>query len=123
MFLVVSQQNPDPFYKQVTDQLKDAIARGALKPDDRLPSIREMAKELNVSEITIKRAYSDLEAEGVIFTRAGMGSFVANLHPDHLRREKLAAIRQELKKILQTGRAFGIGADEIASLVRELEKE
>ena len=79
MFIVISPLNPEPMYKQVTDQVKDAIAAGTLKLEDKLPSIREMSKELKISMITIKRAYSDLESEGYIFTRPGLGSFVAGI--------------------------------------------
>ena len=61
MFIVVSPMNPDPMYKQVTDQIKHAIAAGDLAPETRLPSIREMSRELRISAITIKRAYADLE--------------------------------------------------------------
>ena len=68
MFIVISPLNPDPMYKQVTDQIKDAIADGTLKPEAKLPSIREMSRELKISEITIKRAYADLENDGFIIT-------------------------------------------------------
>ena len=64
MFVALSASHPDPMYKQVTDQLKDAIASGDLKPNDRLPSVRELSEALNVSAITIKRAYADLETDG-----------------------------------------------------------
>jgi GntR family transcriptional regulator len=55
IFIVLSPLNPDPMYKQVIDQIKDAIAGGNLKPEDKLPSIREMAVALKISEITIKQ--------------------------------------------------------------------
>ena len=70
MFIVVSPLNPDPMYKQVADQIKDAIATKVLKPESKLPSIREMSKELKISIITIKRAYADLEKEGYIYIRS-----------------------------------------------------
>jgi len=120
VFIVISAQNPDPMYKQVIDQIKDAIADGVLKPDDRLPSIREMAKELRISEITIKRAYMDLESEGFIITRAGLGSFVANINKDSLREGKLAEILQDLNRILKTAEKVGITPDEIVSLIEGL---
>ena len=123
MFLVISPQNPDPLYKQVMDQLKDAVAGGSLKPGERLPSIREMAKELNISEITIKRAYTDLEAEGFIYTRAGLGSFVADLNQDRLRQDKLRQIQEELRRVLVAARRFGIKPDEVASLLEGLKEE
>ena len=82
MFIALSPSHPDPMYKQVTDQIKDAIASGDLEPNERLPSVRELAEALNVSAITIKRAYLDLETDGYILTRAGLGSFVAEVDRD-----------------------------------------
>jgi GntR family transcriptional regulator len=103
----------------VTDQIKDAIAGGILMPEEKLPSIREMTGELGISEITIKRAYSDLEQEGYIFTRSGLGSFVAEVNKEKLRKEKLAEIRQELKKILKSGEKFDISAEDIIKAIQE----
>ena len=123
IFLVISPQSPDPLYKQVMDQIKDGIAGGVLKHGERLPSIREMAKELNISEITIKRAYTDLEAEGFLYTRAGLGSFVADVDQDRLRQAKLREIREELRRVLLTARRFGIKPDEVAFLLEGLKEE
>ena len=123
MFIVISPRNPDPLYKQVTDQIKDAIADGVLKAQERLPSIREMSKELDISEITIKRAYTDLEAEGFIYTRAGMGSFVANLDMGRLRKEKLDEIRQDLRRLLRTAERSGISKAEVVRLLKDMQEE
>ena len=120
MFIVISPLNPEPMYKQVTDQVKDAIAAGSLKLEDKLPSIREMSKELKISMITIKRAYADLESEGYIFTRPGLGSFVADIGKEKLREEKLTEITREVRKILATGEKVNISADDVISIVREL---
>ena len=120
MFIVISPLNPEPMYKQVTDQVKDAIAAGTLKLEDKLPSIREMSKELKISMITIKRAYADLESEGYIFTRPGLGSFVADIGKEKLREEKLTEITREVRKILATGEKVNISADDVISIVREL---
>lgn len=118
MFIVIAPQNPDPMYKQVTDQIKDAIASGTLKPETKLPSIREMAKELKISMITIKRAYADLENEGYILTRSGLGSYVADINRDRLRDEKLAEIRTELIKILNAAARYDISAEDIFKSLR-----
>jgi len=123
MFIVVSPLNPDPMYKQVTDQIKQAIAGGELKPEEKLPSIREMAHELNISVITIKRAYADLENEGYIFTRPGMGSFVAHISPASLRREKLAEYRRELAGMLAGGEKYGIAVTDLMAILEELKGE
>ena len=122
MFIVVSPMNPDPLYRQVTDQIKDAIASGSLKAEAKLPSIREMSNELKISLITIKRAYADLEREGFIITRAGMGSFVADIDKDILRRERLAEIKTDLEKILKTGRKFGISVDDIVAVIKRVKE-
>ena len=123
MFIALSANNPDPMYKQVTDQVKNAIAAGDLKPNDKLPSIRELAEALKISAITIKRAYLDLEGEGYILTRAGIGSFVAEIDRERLRREKLTEFKAALKGILATGAKFGIRAEDIARLIREIQED
>lgn len=74
---VISQTDPRPLYQQVKDQLRHRIAVGELKPGEEIPSIRQLAADIRVSVITIKRAYLELELEGVITTRQGRGSFVA----------------------------------------------
>lgn len=119
MFIVISPLSPDPLYKQVTDQVKDAVAEGVLAPGERLPSIREMAKALKISAITIKRAYADLEQEGVIVTRAGLGSFVAEVDREGMKQEKLEEIREEIDRIIKAGARFGITPADVARLVRE----
>ena len=121
MFVVLSPAHPDPMYKQVTDQIKDAVASGDLKPNDRLASVRELSEALNVSAITIKRAYQDLETDGFILTRAGMGSFVAPVERDALRERKLAQVREDLRRLVQSSAKFGISAGDIARLARQIE--
>jgi GntR family transcriptional regulator len=122
LFIVVSHLNPDPMYKQITDQIKDAIASGELQPETKLPSIREMARELKISEITIKRAYSDLENGGFIITRSGLGSYVADISRDKLRQEKWQEIQKDILKICRTAEKFDISAREIIVLVKEIEE-
>jgi len=121
VFVVLSPAHPDPMYKQVTDQIKDAIASGDLKANDRLPSVRELSEALNVSAITIKRAYQDLEAAGFILTRAGMGSFVAPVERGALRERKLAELQDELRRLVRSSAKFGISADDIVRLTQQAE--
>jgi GntR family transcriptional regulator len=75
--VVISQTDPRPLYLQVKEQLRHHIAVGELAPGAEIPSIRQLAADIRVSVITIKRAYLELELEGVIQTRQGRGSFVA----------------------------------------------
>lgn len=121
MFVVLSPAHPDPMYKQVTDQIKDAIAGGDLQPNDRLPSVRELSEALKISAITVKRAYQDLETDGYILTRAGLGSFVAPIEREVLRARKLAELQEELRRIVRAGAKFGISAGDIVRLARQVE--
>ena len=119
IFIVISPVNPDPMYKQVTDQIKDAIATRQLKPNEKLPSIRKMSAELKISAITIKRAYADLENGGYIVTRSGLGSFVSDIDEAKLKGEKMKEIREEIRKLIESGGKFGISANEIIEIIRE----
>jgi len=120
LFIALSTDNPDPMYRQVTDQIRDAIASGDLKPDELLPSIRELALALEVSVITIKRAYRDLETEGLIRSRRGMGSFVAEIDPEALRQDKLVEFRGELGRILRRGHKFNISPEDVIALIEQI---
>jgi len=123
VFIAISHQNPAPLYQQVTDQIINAITDGTLRPDDKLPSIREVAGELKISEITIKRAYADLEKEGFIFTRAGMGSFVRDINREKLKKVKLAVLKDELERIVGANAKFGITSGDIVRLIKDLEEK
>jgi GntR family transcriptional regulator len=120
VFVAISHENRDPLYKQVTDQLRDAIAKGTLAPGAKLPSIRGMAEELALSPITIRRAYADLERGGYIVTRAGLGSFVAGISRDRLREEKVREIRGEIGRIVKAAEAFGVSIGEIRRMVGQM---
>jgi GntR family transcriptional regulator len=122
LFIVVSPLNPNPMYKQITDQIKDAIASGSLLSEAKLPSIREMSRELNISEITIKRAYSDLENDGFIITRSGLGSYVASIDWEKLRLEKWEEIQKDILKILKKAARFDISTGEIIALVKKIKE-
>ncbi len=123
MFIVISPSDPAPMYRQVTDQVKDAIARGTLKAGEKLPSIREMSKELKISPITIKRSYQDLEHEGYIVTRAGLGSFIAEVDFNRLRSEKVDEIAGELGRILKMASGYGISAAELRRILKRLQED
>ncbi|MBD5140481.1 MAG: GntR family transcriptional regulator [Ruminococcus sp.] len=74
--LFINAAGDKPMYEQVKDGIKEAIMNGELKAHDLMPSVRQLAADLNVSMITTKRAYADLEREGLIYTVAGKGTFV-----------------------------------------------
>ena len=76
MNLFINAAGDKPMYEQVKDGIREAILNGELKAHELMPSVRQLAADLNVSMITTKRAYADLEHEGLIYTVAGKGTFV-----------------------------------------------
>lgn len=123
MFVNISNNNPDPLYQQVMEQIKDAIVQGLLEPGSSLPSIRNMAKDLKVSVITIKRAYTDLENHGYIVTRPGLGSFVTDLNKERLKDEKMKEIKEKLKYLVGEGFKFNIEIDDMIKILKELKED
>ncbi|MBM4423021.1 MAG: GntR family transcriptional regulator [Chloroflexi bacterium] len=88
-----------PIYRQVVEQIKHLIAAGQLKPDDQLPTVRQLAADLRVNPNTIARAYAQLAEEGVISTQQGRGTYVLDVPPPadqrKIRREKLIAVMDQ----------------------------
>ena len=116
--LVISKTDGRPMYLQIMEQIKQKIAVGDWQPGGEIPSIRQLAVALRVSVITVKRAYLELDREGVIVTQHGKGSTVAaapDLRP-RLYDEELA---HHLSQVARLGNLLGITPDELASRVRE----
>jgi GntR family transcriptional regulator len=117
----ISQTDTRPMYLQILEQIRARIAAGDWAAGKELPSIRALAAALNVSVITIKRAYLDLETEGVIVTRHGKGSFVADVNglAGELHEEKLV---EHLAQAATLGRLLGLTEDELAARLRRAQK-
>ena len=79
-----------PFYQQIKDHVRQLVVSGALKKDEKLPSVRDMAASLAINPNTIQRAYRELESEGYIYTLSGKGTFVAEVdHSNQFRQQEL----------------------------------
>jgi GntR family transcriptional regulator len=116
--LTISQADPRPMYLQIVEQVRRRIAVGDWQPGQEIPSIRALAASTRVSVITIKRAYFELERDGVIVTRQGRGTFVAeNVELSRNLRER--ELEEHLAKAADVGRELGLGAEELARRMRE----
>lgn len=114
---VFSQTDKRPMYQQIMEQITQRIAVGDWPPDTPLPSIRELALDINVSIITVKRAYLELEREGVIVTQQGKGSWVNGvLDLNQLQREELIDHFQQAGKLART---LGISESELAQMIKK----
>jgi len=111
--IVISQSDGRPMYLQIMEQVKQRVAVGEWAPGDEIPSIRQLAVALRVSVITIKRAYLELEREGVILTQHGKGSIVTpnpNLGPQLYDEE----LEEHLEEVVRLGELLGLSSEEIA---------
>jgi len=113
----ISQTDARPMYLQIMEQIRARVAAGDWEPGKELPSIRALAAALNVSVITIKRAYLDLESEGVIVTRHGKGSFVANVNGLAGELQE-ARVDEHLDQAAQLGRQLGLTEEDLAARLR-----
>jgi GntR family transcriptional regulator len=110
-------------YQQIVDRLKREVSEGRLGPGAALPSFRQLAEDLLVSVITVKRAYEELEREGIIFRRQGLGTFVSEQGKNRSREAKLAAAKELLREGFREAAEAGLEPAEILDLAREILKE
>jgi len=120
MRIVISNLSRDPIYKQIADQIRDAIITGALEEGEALPSIRALAKELEVSVITTSRAYEELEKEGFITSVPGKGSFVAGHNAELIREKRLHLLEEQLAEAIGSAKQMGLSLEEVTAIVRLL---
>ena len=120
MNLFIDNKSGAPIYEQLYTQIKNQILSGELQPEEAMPSIRALARDLRISVITTKRAYEDLERDGFILTQPGRGSFVAAQNPALLREEHLKKVADCLQGAVDAARLGGIGYDEVAETLRLL---
>jgi GntR family transcriptional regulator len=109
-------------YQQIVDRLKREISEGRLKPGAPLPSFRALAEELLVSLITVKRAYEELEHEGIIFRRQGLGTFVSEQGHDRSREAKLNTAQELFSAGAREAAEAGLKPAEILALARRVIK-
>ena len=122
MQLYIDNRSGAPIYDQIYSQIKDAILSGQVTAGEALPSIRALAKDLRISVITTKRAYDELEAQGLINTVAGKGCFVAERSTELLREENLRKIESHMQEIRRLANACRLTEQELDDMWR-LQKE
>ncbi len=95
-------KNPKPIYEQIKDRIKELVINGIMKPEDKIPSVRELAQMLTINPNTIQKAYKDLETEGVIYSVKGKGNFISQPDSDYeqSRREDILAQMSKLTEEL-----------------------
>lgn len=116
MDIIISNQSDVPIYQQIVTQMKNLIMNGELSEGESLPSIRTLASELQISSITTKRAYEELEREGYIVSQVGRGSFVNAQNKELLREKRVKLVEEKLVEAIEAAKLIEMGREEILQL-------
>jgi len=116
----LSKDSREPIYHQIENQLKALIAGGHLASDTPLPSIRALAKDLETSVITIRRAYQDLENQGFIRTTQGKGTFVAEIDQSLKQQVKISSVYQSMENAVETAFNYDYTYSQIEDIFHEV---
>jgi GntR family transcriptional regulator len=117
MRIVISNASPDPIYEQIVGQVKAQILSGELAEGAPLPSIRRLALDLQISVITSKRAYDELEREGFIDTVAGKGTFVAAQNAEFMREKRMKAVEDKLGAAVAEARLLRVSPSQLHEML------
>jgi GntR family transcriptional regulator len=123
MRILISNSSPDPIYEQIVRQIRGQIIAGELAEGEPLPSIRKLAHELQISVITTKRAYEELDKEGLIDTVGGKGTFVASQNQEFMREKRMKLVEAKLSEALIDARMLGVSYEELGEMLRLLWEE
>ncbi len=123
MNIIVSNTSTEPLYKQIKEQIKDAILKGELLEGDSLPSIRKLANELKVSVLTIRRVYGELEIEGFVISQAGLGTFISAGNIELLRDAKRRVVEEKMLDMINAAKSMDITKKELNDMMEILYEE
>jgi GntR family transcriptional regulator len=108
-----------PIYVQIMDEIRRAVVLGTVKPDDPLPSVRQLAGELKVNPNTVQQAYRELERDGLVYVRRGQGTFVAEEGAVQTDRERKELARMVADRALREAYRNGLSSDDLVEAIRE----
>ncbi|MFC6228777.1 GntR family transcriptional regulator [Paenibacillus allorhizosphaerae] len=117
MHLSVSLTSGEPIYVQIKEQVKNQILTGQLQEGELLPSIRNLAQSLKISVITTKRAYDELEQEGLVTSVSGKGTFVSGSNKESIREIKYRALEDQIRITIKESRNIGLTRKDLLNLV------
>ncbi|WP_167958248.1 GntR family transcriptional regulator [Anaerosporobacter faecicola] len=120
MDILINNSSGIPIYEQIYNQVKTQIVTGQLKEGEALPSMRLLAKELRISVITTKRAYEELERDGLIETITGKGSFVGKQNIEVIREEFLKETEEHMQKAIESARHTDMNLQDLIELLKML---
>lgn len=123
MNIIISNSSSVPIYEQIKQAIKTAILSDELKEDENLPSVRNLANDLRISFLTVKKAYDELEIEGYIKTIQGKGSFVAPKNIELMKEERRREIEKHVEEIIKIAKIYNINKSEIDDIFNYIASE
>ncbi|MDD2235211.1 MAG: GntR family transcriptional regulator [Desulfitobacteriaceae bacterium] len=120
MNILISTLSQTPIYEQIRGQFKEMVLTGKLKSGEQLPSIRLLSKELKVGVVTVKRAYEELEKEGIVINLQGRGCFVAEIDAAKIKKIHLNILSERLHEIKDFSSTAGISREEVISVLNKV---
>ena len=123
MQLHVTPGDELPIYRQIVRQIGDAIAGAQLSPGQKLPSHRDLAVQLVVAPLTVKKAYDELERAGLLETSRGRGTFVSQRAAPAAPSEARERLREPARRLLAQARLLGVGLDQVRRVLEDVEEE
>ena len=111
-----------PIYRQLMRQVTDAIAGGKVVPGEQLPSHRDLAEQLVIAPLTVKKAYDELEHQGLIVTQRGRGTFISERLPAVAQADRRERLRDAAQRLLSQAALIGVPYNEVLSLLAEIRK-
>ncbi len=117
--LQIDGDDPRAVYRQIVDEVQRAVAVGVLKPEDPLPAVRQLATQLKVNANTVQHAFRTLEAEGTVYVRRGIGTFVSPMVKEIKGRQSVVA-RQIAERMLREAYRQGILASDLMAALQEI---
>lgn len=121
--IIISNKSELPIYQQIVQQIKNTIMNGDVSEGDSLPSIRALAMQLQISSITTKRAYEELEREGYIVSQVGRGSFVNAQNKELLREKRVKIVEEKLAQAIDAAKRMDMSREELMQLFEILYEE
>lgn len=118
MKIFINENSPRPIYEQIMLAVKNSIADRELAAGDMLPSIRSLARELGISVITTKRAYEELEKQGLIYSEQGKGFYVCEVNQNRLMEGRMKEFEKRFRDMLREAQELGLSQEDVTDMVR-----
>ncbi|OQB20348.1 MAG: HTH-type transcriptional repressor YtrA [Firmicutes bacterium ADurb.Bin182] len=115
--IIIANTADPPIYRQIADQIKTAVFRGEIKPGELLPSVRMLANELQISVITTRKAYEELEQEGLIVSLPGKGTFISSKSPELLNEARFNAVEERVCETIAFAKRMGVGREKLKEII------